>query len=274
MFYLPISSILDLKNLSFFSMRKFKSALSISLCLAMGMVAAEEPLITLPSLDITSNNDDVSEDLPRYSDYSAEDIENTGAISTTDFLNKQGALQVRSNSSSQNQTSISLRGFGANAANNSLILVNGIPLASFSHVPPSLNSIPLNSIDSINLYLGSYGSLYGDQAVGGVIDIETTIPDKQSRELTIGLGNQQQRQASFFWFKTLDEHNAFQFSGEHFKSGHFQPSLFQVSPVSYEIPFCGLSDRIFSGSQIFSLAFAKRKFKSRLKYKSTLGVKW
>lgn len=227
MFYLPFSSILDLKKLSFFSIRQLKCALSISLYLTMSMVAAEEPLITLPSLDITSTNEDTSEDLPKYSDYSAEDIENTGAISTSDFLNKQGALQVRSNSSSQNQTSISLRGFGANAANNSLIIVNGIPLASFSHVPPSLNSIPLNSIDSINLYLGSYGSLYGDQAVGGVIDIETTIPDKQSREITLGLGNQQQRQASFFWSKTLDDNNAFQFSGEHFQSGHFQPHNLQ-----------------------------------------------
>ena len=76
------------------------------------------------------------------------------------------------------QTALSIRGFGDNAAANSLILVDGFPLANVSLLTPNFNSIALSDIERIDIIQGSQGSLWGNQAVGGVLNIVTRHPEK------------------------------------------------------------------------------------------------
>ena len=71
-------------------------------------------------------------------------------------------------------TSVDLRGFGAFAKSNSLILVNGRRLNDIDMAAVDLSTIPLNSIERIEITRGNSGAvLYGDYAVGGVINIVT-----------------------------------------------------------------------------------------------------
>ncbi|SDH32611.1 iron complex outermembrane recepter protein [Bradyrhizobium sp. Rc2d] len=72
------------------------------------------------------------------------------------------------------KTSVDLRGFGAFATANTLVLVNGRRLNDIDMAQVDLATIPLNSIERIEITRGNSGAvLYGDNAVGGVINIIT-----------------------------------------------------------------------------------------------------
>ena len=71
-------------------------------------------------------------------------------------------------------TAVDLRGFGAFAKSNSLVLLNGRRLNDIDMAAVDLSTIPLDSIERIEITRGNSGAaLYGDYAVGGVINIVT-----------------------------------------------------------------------------------------------------
>ncbi len=102
-------------------------------------------------------------------------IEMSGATSLTEVLRGQSGIQI---SDSNSGAVFSMRGFSASqAANNTLILVDGRRLNNIDIAAPSINAIPLHQIERVELLSGSAGVLYGDQAVGGVINIITKTPN-------------------------------------------------------------------------------------------------
>ena len=70
------------------------------------------------------------------------------------------------------KTTVDLRGFGAFATSNTLILINGRRLNDVDMARVDLSTIPLHSIERIEITRGNSGAvLYGDNAIGGVINI-------------------------------------------------------------------------------------------------------
>jgi iron complex outermembrane recepter protein len=70
------------------------------------------------------------------------------------------------------KTSVDIRGFGAVATANTLVLVNGRRLNDIDMAGVDLSTIPLQSIERIEITRGNSGAvLYGDNAVGGVVNI-------------------------------------------------------------------------------------------------------
>lgn len=118
----------------------------------------------------------------------------TGASSLTDALHSVAGLQLHDASGTGKFASLSMRGFGANAGSNSLILINGIPLSNPDLMPPDLNTLPLEDINHIEIIAGSESVLYGDQAVGGFINIITDDTFEKNIRLQCGLGSYNARE--------------------------------------------------------------------------------
>jgi iron complex outermembrane recepter protein len=95
------------------------------------------------------------------------------------------------------QTNVDLRGFGAFAAANTLLLINGRRVNDIDLQGVDFSSIPIDSIERIEITKGNSGAvLYGDNAVGGVINIVTKTgtggpPVSIRAEAGVGSFNQQ-----------------------------------------------------------------------------------
>ena len=90
--------------------------------------------------------------------------------------------------SSGSKSTIDIRGMGAQAKSNVLILVNGQRLNNIDMSEIDFPSIPKQSIDNIEIYKGNAASvLYGDGAIGGAINIITNpeISTKSANEIIL-----------------------------------------------------------------------------------------
>ncbi|CAN0442752.1 unnamed protein product, partial [Phaeothamnion confervicola] len=104
-----------------------------------------------------------------------------------ELLSWQAGLYTRDNSGSPNQQ-IDMRGFGVFGDQNTLVLVDGQRISENEQVPADLASIPLSSVERIEIMRGSGAVLYGGGATGGTINIITRGPKPNSAEGEIAAG--------------------------------------------------------------------------------------
>ena len=117
--------------------------------------------------------------LPGSSKYilDKKDLEKYNNMPIHDILDLISSIKSRSiygSNSSGSKTTIDIRGMGAQAKSNVLILINGQRLNNIDMSEIDLPSIPKDSIDKIEIIKGNAASvLYGDGAIGGAINIIT-----------------------------------------------------------------------------------------------------
>jgi len=97
-------------------------------------------------------------------------IARSGAQSLTELLQRQPGVEIAMNGGPGSVSSVFLR--GANRGQ-TLVLVDGIRIASASAGATSLEAIPLDQIERIEILRGPASSLYGADAIGGVIQVFT-----------------------------------------------------------------------------------------------------
>jgi iron complex outermembrane receptor protein len=100
-------------------------------------------------------------------------IENSGARHVVDVLRAQGGVRISDLFGDGSRASVGMRGFSTTAGSNTLVLVDGRRLNNIDISSPDLNSVSLKDVERIEIVQGSGGVLFGDQAVGGVINIIT-----------------------------------------------------------------------------------------------------
>ncbi len=113
-------------------------------------------------------------------------IEHSTAATLPELLSREAGIKTRDNSGSPDQQ-IDLRGFGITGDRNTLILLDGQRVSEIELVTPQLSTIPLDSIERIEVVRGSGAVLYGGGATGGVINIITRAPRAGQREAYAGL---------------------------------------------------------------------------------------
>jgi len=117
----------------------------------------------------------------------ADEIEKSGAVNIYDVLRQQGGVMTRMNLNGTPDAPIDLRGFGVTGDQNTLVLIDGVRASENELQPARLSSVPLNSIERIEILRGSGAVLYGGGANGGVINIITKRAAAGSKNLNIGV---------------------------------------------------------------------------------------
>ncbi len=101
---------------------------------------------------------------------SAEDIAKSGAATIVDLLQQQRGIEIARNGGAGSNASVFIRG-GNNSQN--VVLVDGVRIGSATTGGATWATIPLQLIDHIEIVYGPLSSLYGADAMGGVIQIFT-----------------------------------------------------------------------------------------------------
>ncbi len=103
-----------------------------------------------------------------------DEIQAKGAKDVGEALKGVPGLTV--NSMGGSDVSFDLRGQGANAKSNVKVLLDGISLNSIDLSGYKTSNIPIDSVERIEVIPSGGSVLYGDGAVGGVINIITSAP--------------------------------------------------------------------------------------------------
>jgi iron complex outermembrane receptor protein len=150
----------------------------------------------------------------------SEDIRRAGATSLPEALRLAPNLQVARVSA--NEYAISARGFNSTAANKLLVLIDGRSVYSplFSGVFWDAQDVMLEDIERIEVISGPGGTLWGVNAVNGVINVITRgAAQTQGALLVAGGGNQEDR-ASLRYGGTFDNDVNYRVYATHFDIQH------------------------------------------------------
>ena len=170
-------------------MKLSRLALAVALVPGIALASAEQTADELPPLVITRATPIQQPAPASVKVIDRKQIEASAASSLIDVLRGQAGVQVRDSIGDGSRATFSLRGFGENAVNNTLILVDGRRLNQPSQAGADLNSVPLANIERIEIIRGAGTVLYGDQAVGGVINIVTRTPSSNGGYLEATRGS-------------------------------------------------------------------------------------
>ena len=118
-----------------------------------------------------------------------DQIEASGARHISEVLRGQGGVQINDLYGDGSRATVDMRGFGETAGSNTLVLVDGRRLNNPDIAAPDLNSIALEDVERIEIVQGSAGVLFGDQAVGGVINVITRKPAALRHSLKLSAGS-------------------------------------------------------------------------------------
>jgi vitamin B12 transporter len=154
-------------------------SLAITASVAVGSAALHAQPTTPPAntavlnpvvVTATRTAQPLSEILADLTVIQAEEIIRSGVQSLPQLLQRQPGVEVTINGGPGATSGAYLR--GANSAQ-TLVLIDGLRVGSSSTGATSLEAIPLDQIERIEILRGPASSLYGADAIGGVIQIIT-----------------------------------------------------------------------------------------------------
>jgi vitamin B12 transporter len=149
-----------------------KTVMGFALLAAHNSMAAEAPKNVEEEILVTATRTEqpVFKSLASVSVLTEEDIRKAQAPSILELLGSLPGIDTRHNGGRGSQSSIYVRG---TEADHVLILVDGIRTAGATNGTTALQSIPVENIERIEVVRGPRSSLYGAEAIGGVIQVFT-----------------------------------------------------------------------------------------------------
>jgi outer membrane receptor protein involved in Fe transport len=131
-----------------------------------------------------------------------EEIQASPAVVADDVLRQIPTFSLfrRASSLAANPTAqgVSLRGIGPSGQSRTLVLLDGIPFNDPFGGWVYWTRVPLLSVDRIEVTDDTTSSLYGNYAMGGVINIVTSRPTRRTFEVKPQFGNRSTPKVDFF----------------------------------------------------------------------------
>jgi outer membrane receptor protein involved in Fe transport len=132
----------------------------------------------------------------------SQQIEQSAAIVADDVLRSVPTFSLfrRTSSVAAHPTTqgVSLRGIGPSGVSRTLVMIDDVPFNDPFGGWVYWTRVPLGAVDRIEMVDGSTSSLYGNYAMGGVINIVTSRAARRTAELSAQYGNRGTPKFDFF----------------------------------------------------------------------------
>jgi vitamin B12 transporter len=172
-------------------------ALSLALALALpGIAAAGQAPTEFDDVFVTATRTPLSVEssVVPVQVVDREQIERSQAISLLDLLRGRAGLDFANQGGTGKITSLFLRGTNSNQV---LVLVDGVRVGSATSGMAALQDLPVDQIERVEIVRGPRSSLYGSEAIGGVVQVFTRNAGKALQQnLSLTAGSNRLRQAS------------------------------------------------------------------------------
>lgn len=169
-----------------------------------------------------------------------EDIERLQADSLFDVFRTLPSVEVAQYGGRGQSASLFVRGGSSSQV---LVLVDGVRVPRASMGGVDFSQFPVNSVERIDYIRGARASIYGSEAISGVINIITRADiDNDASRVSAGYGSDNHKKGTFVVSKPVGE-------GKHFKGvlGYEKTDGFNVKPQP------GLNDGDEHGFESFNL---------------------
>lgn len=170
--------------------------IAAALCCVPAAALAESAPTQLDQIVVTATRTAQTEDqtLAPVTVITRGEIELLQPSSLQDLLNDTPGMAISNQGGPGKQTSMFLRGTNSDHV---LVLVDGIRIGSATSGTASIQDIPVDQIERIEIVRGPFSSLYGSDAIGGVIQIFLRhTPGTFSPNASVGIGSYRHWRAS------------------------------------------------------------------------------
>ena len=103
----------------------------------------------------------------------SDDIKQSNAKTIPEVLKTQIGISMRDYTGTGKSVSADMRGFGESGSSNMLVLIDGRRATAIDLSGTDWSQIPLSEVQRIEIVRGAASVVYGDNAVGGVVNILT-----------------------------------------------------------------------------------------------------
>ena len=136
----------------------------------------------------------VDESLASVTVLTEADIQRSQANSLQDLLTGYAGMNFVNNGGAGKTTSLFMRGTNSGHV---VVMIDGIKLGSATSGSVPFQNIPVSQIERIEIVRGPRSSLYGSEAIGGVIQVFTKKgADKISGNVSVGMGSYNTQETS------------------------------------------------------------------------------
>lgn len=138
----------------------------------LSVAIASENVVQLPTINTVANlvEQDNQKTMAAVTVIDRAEIERKQYNSVEDLLKTLPGVSMKNSGGAGKATSLSLRGTNANAI---LVLVDGQKIGSATTGQAAFQFLPIDQIERVEVVRGPRSSLYGSEAIGGVIQIYT-----------------------------------------------------------------------------------------------------
>ena len=160
------------------------------LFLVPSLLWGDETEVTLEEVVVTATRDfeEIRKIPANVTVITQKEIAQSNSQMVIDLLRDEEGVVVRDFYGTGKSASVDMRGLGETGPLNTLVLVDGRRINEIDLSGVDWSQIPLDQVERIEIVRGSGSVLYGDNAVGGVINIITKKPDKPFSASVEGTG--------------------------------------------------------------------------------------
>jgi vitamin B12 transporter len=173
-----------------------RGAVAVLAAFSCCAVAAERPVTTGEPVVVTATRipQKLSETNQQAVVITREEIATSGHLSLVELLQARGGVEITNSGGLGQPSGVSMRGA---EPRHTMVLIDGLRIGSATAGGTAFENIPLNQIERIEIVPGPLSSVYGSDAIGGVIQIFTRSEPGASARIGFGSYGTREVSASF-----------------------------------------------------------------------------